>query len=149
MKEFVNTLDSKGIKTLSNFAKKPEQFVGTKLLGIIGRAGPQGALVAAIITAILASPILYREIIQVLGVKGGTLNQDFRFSQEEFYNLQFDRMIQFKRLTGDDPVITLDFSGFRPPTDPDFKGNSLIDIPESRTARISLQQSAYEYVLGI
>ncbi len=87
-------------------------------------------------------------VVQALGVKGAPLNQDFKFSQEEQYNQQFNRFVQFKRLTGDDPVITVTTRGFVV-GDKDFVGNSLIDIDTGRTARVDLRQSSLGYIHGI
>ncbi len=148
LKDLVNDVDSKGIKNLNNFAKSPSKMVGSELLKVIGRAGPYGALAAAIITMVLASPELYKTIIQVLGVKGGPLNQDFRYSLDEQENQQFDRVVQFRRLMGDDPVITVTTKGYVV-GDPDFVGNSLINADLARTARIALQENSLGPIDGI
>jgi len=142
-------LDNKALGNLKSFASSPDVFVENQFLSILSRAGPQGAIIASIITMLLASPELVKGIITMLGPKGGILNQDFRFSQEAQYDQEFNRLLQFNRLTGDDPVITfLDF-GFVAVSDPDFRGNSLVDANEARSGRVGLKQSAFGYVNGV
>ena len=141
-------VDSKGISNITSMAKNPEAFIGNKLLGILGRAGPYGAIAAAIIAALLASPELVKVLVEAFAVKGGPLNQDYRYTQEEFLSQEFDRTVQFKRLTGDDPVITVNTIGFVV-GDPDFKGNSLVDANIARTGRVGLRDSSYGYIHGI
>lgn len=141
-------VDSKGMSNITSMAKNPAGFVEKQFLSILGRAGPYGALAAALIAAALATPELVKALIEAFAVKGGPLNQDFRYSQEEFLNQQFDRITQFKRLTGDDPVITVNTIGFVV-GDPDFKGNSLVDANVARSGRVGLRDSSYGYLHGI
>jgi len=141
-------VDSKGMSNITSMAKNPAGFVEKQFLSILGRAGPYGALAAAIIAAALATPELVKALVQAFAVKGGPLNQDFRYSQEEFMSQEFDRITQFKRLTGDDPVITVNTIGFVV-GDPDFKGNSLVDANVARSGRVGLRDSSYGYLHGI
>jgi len=141
-------VDSKGMSNVTSMAKNPAGFIENQFISILGRAGPYGAIAAAIITAVLATPELVKAVVTAFATKGGPLNQDYRYSQEEFLSQQFDRITQFKRLTGDDPVITVNTVGFVV-GDPDFKGNSLVDANLARTARIGLRGSAYGYIHGI
>ena len=144
----VKDVDSKGVGNLKQMASNTQNFMENTIMSTLARAGPQGALVAAIISAIAGTPAMVDAVVEALGVKGAPLNQDFRYSQEEQYNQQFDRHVQFRRLTGDDPVITVTTKGFVA-GDPDFVGNSLVDLPTGRTARINLRQSSLEYIHGI
>ena len=146
--EAVKDLDSKGIGNITSMAKNPAGFMENTFIKTLGRAGPYGALTAAIIAAIIGTPELIKAVVQAFAVKGGFLNQDYRYSQEEFLNQQFDRITQFKRLTGDDPVITVTTKGFIV-GDPDFEGNSLVDANIARTARIGLRDTSYGYIHGI
>jgi len=141
-------VDSKGMSNISSMAKNPAGFVEKQFLSILGRAGPYGALAAALIATALATPELVKALIEAFAVKGGPLNQDFRYSQEEFLSQEFDRITQFKRLTGDDPVITVNTIGFVV-GDPDFKGNSLVDANVARSGRVGLRDSSYGYLHGI
>jgi len=141
-------VDNKGMSNVTSLAKNPAGFIEKQFLSILGRAGPYGAIAAAIIAAVLATPELVKAVVEAFAVKGGPLNQDYRYSQEEFLSQQFDRITQFKRLTGDDPVITVNTVGFVV-GDPDFKGNSLVDANLARTARIGLRGSSYGYIHGI
>ena len=137
----VKDLDGKAMGNLTSMAKNPEGFMENTIMSTLARAGPYGALAAAIIAAIAGTPAMVEAVIQALGVKGGPLNQDYRFSQEEQYNQQFDRRVQFRRITGDDPIITLQSRGFAV-GDPDFVDNSLVDIDLGRTARVTLRQGS-------
>jgi len=141
-------IDSKGISNIQNFAKSPETFMENNFMSILSRAGPQGALAAAIIAAIAGSPAMVAAVVEALGVKGAPLNQDYAFTEEEQFNQQFDRATQFKRLTGDDPVITLTTTGFVV-GDPDFVHNSLVDTNIARTARVGLRDSSLGTIHGI
>jgi len=141
-------IDNKGISNIKNIAKSPETFMENTFISALARAGPHGALVAAIITTIAGSPALVTAVVQALGVKGAPLNQDFAWTEDEQYNQQFDRVMQFRRLTGDDPVITVTTKGFVV-GDPDFVDNSLVDTNIARTARVNLRDSALGYIHGI
>lgn len=141
-------IDNKGISNIKNLAKSPENFMENTLMRTLAKAGPHGALAAAIITAIAASPEMVRAVVEALGVKGAPLNQDFAWTEEEQYNQQFDRTVQFRRLTGDDPVITVLTKGFVV-GDPDFIDNSLVDANIARTARVNLRDSSLGYIHGI
>jgi len=141
-------VDNKGMSNITSLAKNPAGFVENQFLSILGRAGPYGAIAAALIAAALGAPELVKALVEAFAVKGGPLNQDFRYSQEEFMSQEFDRITQFKRLTGDDPVITVNTIGFVV-GDPDFKGNSLVDANIARSARVGLRDSSYGYIHGI
>ncbi len=148
MTSLVKDLDSKGIGNIKSMAKAPENFMQNTFMRALSRGGPYGALTAAIIAAIAGSPELVRIVVEAMGVKGGPLNQDYAFTQDEQQNLQFSRLVQFRRETGDNPVITVQTKGFVV-GDPDFVDNSLIDIDTGRTARIDVSQSSLGYVYGI
>ncbi len=142
-------LDNKALGNVSSFAKNPEAFMSNTFMTALKKAGPYGALTVAIIAAVLGTPELVKGMVQMFGVKGGFLNQDFRYSQEEQLSQEFSRIMQFQRLTGDNPVIRFDDYGFVAISDPDFQGNSLVDANEARSARIGLRESAYGYIHGI
>jgi len=148
MSGLVKDIDSKGISNVRNIAKNPESFMENTLLSTLAKAGPHGVLAVAIISAIAGSPEMIKAVVEALGVKGGPLNQDYAYTEDEQFNQQFDRITQFKRLTGDDPVITVLSKGFVV-GDPDFIDNSLLDTNIARTARITLRQSSLSYIHGI
>ena len=148
MQSMVKDVDSKGISNIKNLAKSPESFMENTMMRALSRAGPHGALAAAIIATIAGTPEMVRAVVEALGVKGGPLNQDFAWTEDEQYNQQFDRVVQFRRLTGDDPVITVLTKGFVV-GDPDFIDNSLVDTNIARTARVNLRDSSLGYIHGI
>ena len=141
-------IDSKGISNVRNLAKNPESFMENTFMRALSRAGPHGVLVAAIISAIAGSPAMVTAVVEALGVKGAPLNQDFAWTEDEQYNQQFDRVMQFRRLTGDDPVITVTTKGFVV-GDPDFVDNSLVDANLARIGRVNLRDSSLGYIHGI
>jgi len=144
----MNKLDKQGISELTQFAKSPQGYLEHGFIRLLGMAGPHGALVIAIITAVLASPQLYVALVEALGVKGGPFNQDFRYSLDEQENQQFSRMVQYSKLVGDDPTITVLTKGFAV-GDPDFVESSLTSADISRTARIGLRESSLGVIDGI
>jgi len=146
--DMVKKIKGEGIDNLTKFATSPQGFLEHGLIRILGMAGPYGAIAVALIAMIAASPEMVKVIISALGVKGGPLNQDFAWTEEEQYNQQFDRAMQFRRLTGDDPVITVTTKGFVV-GDPDFIDNSLVDTNIARTARVNLRDSSIGMVHGI
>jgi len=148
MNDIVKDIDSKGVSNIRSLASNPESFMENTILRTLARAGPYGAIAAAIITTIAGSPAMVAAVVQALGVKGGPLNQDFAWTEDEQYNLQFDRIVQFKRLSGDDPVITVTTKGYVV-GDPDFVDNSLVDTNVARTARVNLRDSSLGLIHGI
>ena len=146
--DMVNTLDKKGISELTQFAKSPQGFLEHGFIRLLSAGGPYGAILVAIITAVLATPQLFVALVEMLAVKGGPLNQDFRYSLDEQENQQFSRMVQYSRLVGDDPVITVTTKGFVV-GDADFNFNTLLDANIARTARIGLRDSALGVIDGI
>jgi len=145
----VKDIGKNGLGNIGSFAKGPVGFMESKFVELIGRAGPYGALAAAVIAIVIASPEIFKAVVEMLAVKGGPLNQDFRFSMEEQLNQQYDRRTQYRRLVGDDPVITVNTLGFVTPSDPDFDGNSLISAPISRSGRVGLRDESYGHIHGI
>lgn len=148
LQDMVEGVDSKGISNIKNMAKSPENFMESTFMNALSRAGPYGALTAAIIATIAGSPEMVKVVVEALGVKGAPLNQDYAFTEDEQFNQQFIRTVQFRRLTGDDPVITVLTKGFVV-GDPDFVDNSLVDTNIARTARVGLRDSSLGLIHGI
>ena len=146
--EFINEIEGQGIRNLTQFATSPQGFMEHGLIRALGRAGPHGAIIAAIITAIAASPKMVEVIVKALGVKGGPLNQDYRFSEDAQINLIFSRLVQFRKLTGDEQIITAADKGFAV-GDPDFVNNNLVYADIARTARVGLRTNSLGYIHGI
>ncbi len=146
--DMIGDIKGEGIDNLTKFATSPQGFLEHGLIRVLGAAGPYGAVAVALIALIASAPEMTKVIIEALGVKGGPLNQDFAWTEDEQYNQQFDRVIQFRRLTGDDPVITVLTKGFVV-GDPDFIDNSLVDTNIARTARVNLRDSSLGMIHGI
>ncbi len=148
IKELLDGVDDKGLKTLKGLLSNPENFAESSILSVLGKAGPYGAIAVALIGLVIASPQLYIQVVKMLGQKGGPMNLDYRFSEEQQFSLEFDRELQFSRAIAINPVITVETRGFVV-IDPGFEGNSLIRGNEARSARIGINESAYGYVHGI
>ena len=146
--DLVRDMDHKGIANVRSLASSPQSFIGQKLLRALSSAGPYGALAAAIITSIAAAPEMVKAVVSALGVKGAILNQDYKYSLEGQENLHFDRVTQFRKLTGDDAVITSRDRGFVV-GDADFTLNSLVDVSTGRVGRINLRQTSLGYAQGV
>ena len=146
--DLVRDMDHTGIANVRSLASSPQSFIGQKLLRALSSAGPYGALAAAIITSIAAAPEMVKAVVSALGVKGAILNQDYKYSLEGQENLHFDRVTQFRKLTGDDAVITSRDRGFVV-GDADFTLNSLVDVSTGRVGRINLRQTSLGYAQGV
>jgi hypothetical protein len=145
--KLMKDVDSKGMNNLKSMATNPAGFMQGTIMGILGRAGPYGALAAAIIGVIAATPAMASAVVEALGVKGGPLNQDFALTQDEQYGQAFSREVQYRRITGDDPVITVTTKGFVA-GDEDFNDNSLVDVETGRMGRVSLNQNSVGLIYG-
>ena len=126
----------------------PENFAESNFLKILGKAGPYGAIAVAIIGIVLTAPELYMQVVKILGQKGGPMNIDYRFNEDQQLSQEFDRELQFSRAIALNPVITVETKGFVV-IDPGFEGNSLIKGNQARSARIGINESAYGYIHGI
>ena len=146
--DLVRDMDHKGIANVRSLASSPQSFVANGLVRALSAAGAPGVLVAAIITAIAGAPEMVKAVVSALGVKGAILNQDYKYSLEGQENLHFDRVTQFKKLTGDDAVITSRDRGFVV-GDADFILNSLVDVSTGRVGRINLRQTSLGYAQGV
>ena len=146
--ELLEGVDDKGLKTLKGLLSNPEAFTEAGILNVLSKAGPYGAVAVAIIALVLTAPELYTQIVKILGMKGGPLNMDFRYNEEQQFNQEFDRELQFRRAMAVNWVITVDSRGFVA-IDPAFEGNSLIEGHFGRMNRIGINLSSYGYVHGI
>lgn len=144
----LGTLDADALYNLQAFARSPPDFLGNAFTNFLGKAGPYGALATAIVGIIISGPETVEAIVKALGMKGGPINQDFKFTLHEEQNQQFDRHLQYKRLAGDNPVITFDDRGYVV-GDADFVHNSLVSTDISRTARVGLRDAQLGVINGI
>lgn len=145
--KMMKDVDNVGMSNIKNMAKNPEGFMQSTFMSVLARAGPYGALAAAIITAIAAAPAMVSAVVEMLGMKGGPLNQDYAFTTDEQYGQAFSRQVQYRRVTGDDPVITVTTKGFVA-GDADFNDNSLVDVETGRMGRVDLNQSSVGLIYG-
>lgn len=145
--KLMKDVDSSGISNIKAMASNPQGFIQAGIMKVLGSAGPYGALAAALIAIIASTPAMVTAVVEALGVKGGPLNQDFALTQEEQFDQAFSRIVQYRRITGDDPIITVTTKGFVA-GDKDFVDNSLIYIETGKAGRIDLNQSSLGLIYG-
>ena len=108
---------SGGSGQVAQLVSNPEQFIGDKLLSTITKAGPQGAIIGAIVTMIASSPLIFelaKDIIIALSAKGGPLNRDFIINVEDAVTGFLSYSDQHKRELGISSFIVSQVNGFAP-----------------------------------
>ncbi len=146
--ELLEGVDDQGIRNLKSFMTNTDLFTEASIVKVLSRAGPYGAVIVAIIALLMSTPELVKQVVKVMGMKGGPMNLDFRYDQEQQFDQLFSRQLQFTRAFALDPVITVNTKGFVV-IDPTFEGNSLIMGNLARSARIGINLSSYGYIHGI
>lgn len=146
--ELLEGVDEQGIRNLKSFMTNSDLFTEASIVRVLSRAGPYGAVIVAIIALLMSTPELAKQIVKVMGMKGGPMNLDFRYDQEQQFDQLFSRQLQFTRAFALDPVITVNTKGFVV-IDPTFEGNSLIMGNLARSGRIGINMSGYGYIHGI
>ncbi len=146
--DFLKNLDQQGLKNLRGVVTNPSGLVQNELLGLLSRAGIYGAVATAIVGIVLESPEVIAKVIEVLGQKGGPLNQDYTRKLAEENQLGISRDLQFRRAVGADIIITVEDRNYII-TDPGFINNSLVDVERTRSIRINSNQTQYGYATGI
>ncbi len=141
-------IDDQGIRNLKSFMTNSDLFTEASIVRVLSKAGPYGAVIVAIIALLMSTPELAKQIVKTMGMKGGPMNMDFRFDQEQQFDQLFSRQLRFTRAFALDPVITVNTKGFVT-IDPTFEGNSLIQGNLARSARIGINLSSYGYIHGI
>ncbi len=146
--ELLEGVDEQGIRNLKSFMTNSDLFTEASIVRVLSRAGPYGAVIVAIIALLMSTPELVKQVVKVMGMKGGPMNLDFRYDQEQQFDQLFSRQLQFTRAFALDPVITVNTKGFVL-IDPTFEGNSLIMGNLARSGRIGINMSGYGYIHGI
>jgi len=100
-----------------------------------------------IIGAVIASAVLYIEIMKALSVKGGPFNRDWRRFLANEVDVGINRELQKRKELGLIQTIITQDRGFTP-NNPAATYNSLILVNESRIARIGLDDRAAGVTVG-
>ncbi len=139
--EAVDALDDNDIKQLKGILGNPQGFVKGGITDVFKNLGPNAPIILGIVGLVIASPILIKELLKALAVKGGPLNRDWRrFIQKEI-DVGLSREQQKQKELGFDQVILTQILGFNPNSE-SFTYNSLFNIDSSRIARIGLSDRA-------
>ena len=124
-----------GVSGGSGLIANPEKFISGKLLDVLGKAGPHGAVITAFITAVAAAPEVARGVIMLLAQKGGPLNNDFRVIVEEEVVGFLSLSDQHKRQIGIDGFVVSQVGGFNTIDGTDVT-NSRLEADEIRITRV-------------
>ncbi len=148
LEDLVSKLDAKGTAELKALVSNPKQMIQKNTLammrGAIGKAG----IVGAIIAIVLSAPEIFIKLVELLGQRGGPLNQDYTRELANDVQLGIDKDLQFRRAIGIDVVITSEDTKYII-SDPAFVNNSLVDVDKTRSIRLNSNESQYGYVSGL
>lgn len=139
--EKLKKLDDKEVNQLRSFLRNPDSFLEFGIEKLLERLGPNAPIILGLVSVIVATPLLYIEILKSLSVKGGPFNRDWRRFIQEEVTVGITREQQKRAELGIDQVILVQTRGFVPNNE-DWNYNSLMLINESRLARIGLDDRA-------
>ena len=144
---FLKKLDENQLKQLQGLAKNPKGFIEGQMGKIFQTLGPRSAMMIPIIGAVVASAVLYIEIMKALSVKGGPFNRDWRRFISNEVDAGISRELQKRKELGIDQVIISQQRGFTP-NNIAATYNSLYLVNETRIARIGLDDRAAGVTVG-
>lgn len=147
LSEFLSKLDDTQLKQLQGLARNPTGFIEGHMEKIFQMLGPRSAMVVPIVGAIIASGVLFIEIMKALSVKGGPFNRDWRRFLANEIDVGINRELQKRRELGLDQVIIAQQRGYTQ-NNPAATYNSLYLVNESRIARIGLDDRAAGVTVG-
>jgi len=136
-------LDKSEIQKIRGILKNPEGFAIGGLEKLLSRLGPNATVMLGIVGAIIASPILFIEIMKKLSVKGGPFNRDFRRFISEEVDVGLSRELVKMREFGDPnaQVILSQGKGWTSNNEV-WVYNSYFEVNQSRIARIGLDDKS-------
>jgi hypothetical protein len=146
-KEVLGDLGEKEIEQLTSIMKNPQGFLTGQMEGIFARLGPTAPLIGTIVGAIIASGVLFIELMKFLSQKGGPFNRDWRRFIANEVDVGLNRELQKRKELGIDQVIISQLRGFTP-NNPGATYNSLYEVNETRIARIGLDDRAAGVIVG-
>jgi hypothetical protein len=147
LSDFLGKLDEGQLKQLQGLAKNPTSFIEGQMGKIFQTLGPRSAMMVPIVGAVVASAVLYIEIMKALSVKGGPFNRDWRRFLANEVEVGINRELQKRKELGIDQVVIAQQRGFTP-NNPEATYNSLYEVNESRIARIGLSDRGAGVTVG-
>ena len=134
LEDFLRKFGGLGVSGASGLVSDPEGFIGDTMINILGNAGPYGALITVIIGLIVSTPALAKQLIALLAVKGGPLNEDFKIIIEDVITGFLSHPAQYKRDIGIEGFVVSQVGGFNTIAGTDVT-NSLFESDEIRINR--------------
>jgi len=141
--EALEGLDKSEIQKIRGILRNPEGFMSGGIEKLLSRLGPNARVILGIVGAVIASPILFIEIMKQLSVKGGPFNRDFRRFIAEEVDVGLSRELVKMRELGDPnaQVIISQGRGWTPNNET-WVYNSYYEVNQSRIARIGLDDKS-------
>lgn len=128
-------LDKADLAQFGLMAKNPTGFIGAALSRALGAAG--GTAILGPLAIAITAPIVLKEIIKALSVKGGPFNRDWRRFIQAEVEIGLSRVQQKEKELGITQTILTQVQGFKPNNE-NWTYNSLFDVNDARIARIGL-----------
>jgi len=139
--EALEGLDKSDLKKLEGLLKHPESFIEGGMENLLKRLGPNAPMILGIVGLVIASPILFAEIMKALSVKGGPFNRDWRRFISKEFDVGLSREQSKLKELGFDQVILTQVQGMKS-NNTGWTYNSLYQVDETRLARIGLSDRA-------
>lgn len=141
--EALEGLDKSEIQKIRGILRNPQGFMSSGIEKLFSRLGPNTTVILGIVGAVIASPILFIEIMKQLSVKGGLFNRDFRRFIAEEVDVGLSRELAKMRELGDPnaQVIISQGRGWTPNNEA-WVYNSYYEVNPSRIARIGLDDKS-------
>lgn len=135
--KLIRDLDSKGLQNLRTMTTSPEQLVSANFLSFLGKSGPQGILIATLITTALSSPETLSQIVRALAAPGGPLERDWKRFFEKQIDIGLSRIQLERRQVGADILVLPQKLGFVQSNEA-WASSNLFAIDAKKVARIGL-----------
>ncbi|MDI1496240.1 MAG: hypothetical protein K8823_1548 [Cenarchaeum symbiont of Oopsacas minuta] len=101
-----NIFDKTALNNLSTLANNPAGGIERKVLNVLSKAGPHGAIAGAIVTMVLTAPKFAAEGIEILSRKGLPLNRDWTLDFENKTRAALTEEDIKLRVLGLNPYVT-------------------------------------------
>ena len=140
----VQKFDPAQVGQAASIATNPAGFVENQVISILGKAGPHGAIAAAVIGMIISSPEVAKQMLQFLSQKNLFLNKDWSRDIETevlgFFTLEEKK----RRLLGHDAYIGTQTAGYQPDT-----GSPVYNSYENRDEIVATKLGQYDKAIGV
>ena len=140
----IEKFDPSQVGQAATIASNPEGFVSGQILSVLSRAGPHGAIAAAIIGMVIASPELAKQMLKFWSQKNLFLNRDWQRAIEDEVNGLFSLEEKRRRLMGLDAYIQTQSSGYQSDT-----GAPVHNSYENRDEIVATKLGQYDKAIGV